>query len=171
MQLVNGILCVKPFRCMIKYTASGMVLYIYSNASFLSKSWARSCAAGHFVKVDHPTNPNTQTFKTSPINDPVYNSCKILDVVVGSVAEAGIGSTYHIAQDACPIVTTLEELGHLQPTTTLHVDNPSDESYSNETINPKHSKSTGKLYHWVHDCLRQKQVLLYFCPCITNLAD
>ena len=43
----------------IQYIASGMVLYIQSNASFLSKSRARSRAAGHFFLIDNPTNPNT----------------------------------------------------------------------------------------------------------------
>ena len=92
----------------IRYTASSMVLYIHSNASFLSISRARSRAAGHFFLSDNPTDPNTPPIEIPPFNSPVYTSCKILDTVVGSVAEAEIGATYHDAQEACPIVTTLE---------------------------------------------------------------
>ena len=66
----------------IRYTASGMVLYIHSNASFLSESRARSRAVGHFLS-DNTTNPSMPPIETPPLNGPVYTSCKFLDTVVG----------------------------------------------------------------------------------------
>ena len=92
----------------IQYTDSVMVLYIHSDAFFLSEYRSRSRAAGHFFSSDNPTDPNTPPIEIPSLNGPFYTLCKNLDVVVGSVAEAEIGSTYNNSQEACPIVTTLE---------------------------------------------------------------
>jgi hypothetical protein len=48
--------------------------------------------------------------------------CKIIDVVIGSTAEAEIGAGYLNGQDAVPIINTLTELGHPQPPTPMQVD-------------------------------------------------
>ena len=88
-----------------------------------------------------------------------------------SVAEAEIGTNYHNAQKACPIVKTLEELGHPQPPTPLQVDNTTADGYSSDIIKPKRPKYMDKCYHWVQDRVCQKQFLEYFCPGITNLSD
>ena len=61
--------------------------------------------------------------ETPPLSVPIYTSCKILDVVVGSVAEAEIGVTYHNTQEAALIMTPLEELGHPQTPTPMQVYN------------------------------------------------
>ena len=170
MQLVDGLLCVKP----LSHNSIHSFRYgtLHSEQRFLSL-WipGKESRGGTFFLSDIPNDSNTPPIEIPPLNISIYTSCKNLDVVVGLVAEAEIQATYHNAQEDFSIVTTSEELIHPQPPTPLQVNNTTAGGYSNETINPKHSKSTGKLYHWVHDCLRQKQVLLYFCPCITNLAD
>ena len=88
-----------------------------------------------------------------------------------SVSEAEIGATYHNVPEAFPTVTTLEKLSHPQPPTPLQVNNTTSDGYSNDTINPKQSKSMDKCYHWLQDRVRQKQFLVYFCLGITNLAN
>ena len=90
---------------------------------------------------------------------------------MGSVSEAEIGVTYHNTQEAALIMTPLEELGHPQTPTPLQVDNTTAEGYSNETIKPKRYISMDKRYHLVQDRLRQIQLLVYFPPGNTNLAD
>ena len=55
-----------------RYTYSGMVLYIHSGASFISESWKRSRAVGHFFLSDNPTNPIMPTIGIPPLKVPVY---------------------------------------------------------------------------------------------------
>ena len=83
---------------------------------------------------------------------------------MGLVAEAEIQATYHNAQEDFSIVTTSEELIHPQPPTPLQVNNTTAGGYSNETINPKRSKSMDTCYHWVKERVYQKQFLVYFWP-------
>ena len=61
----------KPLA-IIRYTDIGMVLYIRSIASFLSEYWSCSCAAGHLLSSDYPTNQNTPPLEIFPLNDLVY---------------------------------------------------------------------------------------------------
>ena len=86
----------KPLA-IIQCTASFMVLYIHRYASFLSGYQSRSCASGHFFLSGNPNDPNMPHIETPPSNCAIYTSCKILDVVVGSVTEAEIGATYNNA--------------------------------------------------------------------------
>ena len=48
----------------IRYTASCIVLFIHSNAYFLSGSWARSRAAAYFFLSDNPIDPNMPPIET-----------------------------------------------------------------------------------------------------------
>jgi hypothetical protein len=43
----------------LRYTASGMTLYVHSDASYLSETDARSRAAGHFFLSSPPIDPDT----------------------------------------------------------------------------------------------------------------
>jgi hypothetical protein len=98
----------------ICYHANGMQLYVHSNASYLSKSRARSRAAGHCFLSSRPLDPTQPPITIPLLNGPVHTLCKIIDFVVGSAAEAEIGAGYLNCQEAVPIVTTLKELGHSQ---------------------------------------------------------
>ena len=53
---------------------------------------------------------------------------------MGSAAEAEIGALYTNGQEAIPIHTALEEMGHLQPPTPMQVDNTTAVGFSNSTI-------------------------------------
>ena len=170
MQLLDGLFCIKP----LSYHSIHSFRYgtLHSQLRLLSL-WilGKDSRGRQFFWCDNPTDPNTSSIEIPYLNGPVYTSCKILVFVVGSVAEAEIGDTYHIKQEACPIVTTLEELGHPQYPTLLQVDNTTAEGYSNETINTKRSKYMDNCYHWVQDHVYQKQFLVYFFPGTNNLAD
>jgi hypothetical protein len=54
--------------------------------------------------------------------------------VMGSAAKAEMGATYINGQEAIPIRTTLEELGHPQPPNPIQVDNSTAEGFANDTI-------------------------------------
>jgi hypothetical protein len=91
-----------------------MTLYVHSDASYLSETEARSRAAGHFFLSSPPLDPDKPPAKLPTLNGPIHTMCKIIDVVVGSAAEAEIGAGYLNAQTAVPICMTLQELGHPQ---------------------------------------------------------
>ena len=49
-------------------------------------------------------------------------------------AEAEIGANFINRKEAILIHTTLTELGHLQPSTPIRVDNSTSEGFANDTI-------------------------------------
>jgi hypothetical protein len=155
----------------IRYHASDMTLYVHSDASYLSESRARSRAAGHLFLSSKPLDPNKHPATIPTLNGPIHTMCKIIDVVVGSAAEAEIGAGYLNGQDAVPIITTLRELGHPQPPIPIQVDNPTSEGFANSTMKQKRSKAMDMRWYWLRDRVRQGQLLVYFRPGKSNLAE
>jgi hypothetical protein len=148
-----------------------MVLYMHSDASYLSETRTRSPAAGHSFLSDTPVDLAEPSTKIPSLNGPVHTMCKIIDVVVGSAAEAEIGAGYLNGQDAVPIITTLTELGHSQPPTLMQVDNTTAEGFANGTMKHKRSKAMDMRWHWIKDRTRLGQFLVYYRPGKDNLAD
>jgi hypothetical protein len=155
----------------IRYHASGMMLYLHSDALYLSETRGRSRAGGHFFLSNAPSDPTKPPEDIPPLNGPIHNVSKILDVVVGSASEAEIAATYLNGQDAVPIRTTLEELSHPQPPTPMQVDNTTAAGFANQTMKQKRSKAMDMRFHWIKDRVRQQQFLVYYRPGVSNLAD
>jgi hypothetical protein len=144
----------------IRYSASDMVLYIHSNASYLSETKACSRGAGHSFLSSKPNDPTKPPLTMMTLNGPVQTMCKIISVVVGSAAGAKIGAGYINGQDAVPIVNTLRKLGHLQPPTPIQVDNTTAKGFANGTMKQKRSKAMDMRWHWLKDQVRQRQFLV-----------
>jgi hypothetical protein len=155
----------------IRYYASDMQLYVHSDASYLSETRARSRAAGHFFLSDKPIDPTKPPEHPPPLNGPIHTLCKIIDVVVGSAAEAEIGAGYLNGQEAVPIVTTLEELGHPQGPTPMQVDNTTSDGFANGTMKQRRSKAMDMRWYWLRDRVSQGKILVYYRPGKDNLAD
>jgi hypothetical protein len=155
----------------IRYSTSGITLYVHSDASYLSETGARSRAVGHFFLSSPPLDPASPPATLPTLNGPIHTMCKIIDVVVGSAAEAEIDAGYLNAQEAVPICTTLRELGHPQPPTPMQVDNTTAEGFANGTMKQKRSKTMDMRWHWLKDRTRQGQFLVYYRPGKDNLAD
>ncbi len=113
----------------IGYRASNMKLNVHSDASHLSAPHAQSRAGGYFFLGSTP-------HEGSPIqiNGAVHITCTILKLVVASVAEAELGALFLNAQEAEVIRLVLEELGHPQPPTPIHIDNTTTVGIVNNTI-------------------------------------
>jgi hypothetical protein len=94
--------------------------------------------------------------------------CKIIDVVVGSATEAEIGVGYLNGHDIVPIVTTLEELGHVQGPTPIQVDNTTSDGFANGTMNQKRSKAMDMRWYWIRDRVRQGKYWCIFDPAKTT---
>ena len=80
--------------------ASDMILYIHSEASYLSEPRARSRASGHYFlgdKLPYMTMPPTNRPR---LNGPMHSISQIMLNVMGSAAEAEIGAAYINGQEA-----------------------------------------------------------------------
>ena len=102
-----------PDAC-IRYIASDMCLWIDSESSFASIRNARSRVGGFFYLSSHPSKIPKNS--DPPLNGPIYALCRIMKMVLSSAEEAEYGGIFINTKDGVPIRTTLQELGHKQPT-------------------------------------------------------
>ena len=94
------------------YKASGMVLYIYSDGSYLSKTKSCSRAGGHFYLGSKENG--------TPINNgAILMLSTIQKMVVSLVAEAKLGRLFSNIKKGTVLCNTLQELRHPQPATPL----------------------------------------------------
>ena len=155
----------------IRYNASDMVLHLHSEASYLSEPGACSRVGGHYFLGKKSTEPTKPTLTDSPLNGPIYTVSKILHNLMASAAEAEISATFHNGQEAVPISTTLQKLGHPQPPTPTRVKNSTAEGFANGTIKQKISKAIDMHFYWIQDRTQQRQFIIYWKPGSTNLGD
>ena len=154
----------------IRYTRSGMVLHIHSDASYLSETEACSRAGGFFFLSEN-TNPSDKTAPPPPVNGAIHIVSTIMGNVMSSATEAEVGALFHNAQDACSIRTTLEFLGHPQPATPIQTDNACAEGIINDTVKQKRSKAIDMRFYWVRDRVRQNQFQVFWRKGTSNLGD
>jgi hypothetical protein len=153
----------------IRFYASDMILHVIADAAYLVLPNARSRCAGLYflsdVSTTSPPNPRP--------NGAVHVLCKTLRGVPSSAAEAETGGLFLNAQEAVPIKTALEEMGHPQPTTgtPLETDNSTAHDILTATVRMKRSKAFDMRYHWLKDRIAQKQFNLYWAPGKLNKAD
>jgi hypothetical protein len=124
----------------IRYHASDMILHIHSDASCLSENEAKSRARGLFYMGN--TNKNDKKLT----NGAILIVSKVLKHVMSSAAEAEIRAVFINAKEGAVLRTTLEELGHPQPTTPMETDNTTATGYSNGTSKQKTHKSHGDAF-------------------------
>ena len=88
----------------IRFRASGMVLHIHSDGSYLPAHCSRSRAAGHFFLKNWPKDITKPDHPPPPTNGPVFAVCKTLRNVMASVVETELGALFHNGQEAVPLV-------------------------------------------------------------------
>jgi len=130
----------------IRYYASDMVLNVHSDASYLSAADAKSRAAGFFFLGSIPINS-----KPIKLNGAIHVLCTILKFVAASAAEAELGALFLNAKEAKVMRLTLEELGHPQPPTPIHIDNSTTVGIVNNTVKRQKSCSMEMRYFWLLD--------------------
>jgi len=134
-QLLNY--CTTHPHAVIHYTASEMVLWMYSDASYLSAPKGHSWATGYCFLSTCPQALPTAMDEPPPDNGPVHILCQIMKQVVSSAAKAKLGVLFLNAQAVCPIQTALDELDHLQPATPLQTDNSMASGIANDMVKQK----------------------------------
>ena len=117
-----------------RYYASDMVLNVHSDASYLTAPKAPSRIGGHFFLGSTP-----QHNKPIKLNAPVLSICGILRLVASSAAEAELGALFINAREAKILRLALQETGHTQPRTHIHVDNTTVTGIVNNTIKRQRS--------------------------------
>jgi hypothetical protein len=144
----------------IRFHASCMQLQIQSDASYLSRTKARSVAGGfHYLGT------------TEFINGPFYCTSKIISCIVSSAAEAELGSAFMNAQKGAQFRNTLIELGYPQEPTTLLVDNTVAEGLAMDTVNARRSKSMDVRFFWLRDRVKQAQFHMRHIAGRWNISD
>ena len=147
----------------ITYSASDMVLAVHSDASYFSKSNARSRAGGHFFMSSNTVHP--------PNNGAILNIAQIIKNVMSSAAEAELGALYIMAREAVYIRIILDKMGHTQPRTPIQTDNSTAEGIINNTVQPKQTKAMDMQFHWLRDRALQEQLRFYWRSGKLNFAD
>jgi hypothetical protein len=90
----------------IRYHASGMILHIHSDASYLSVSNDRSRLGGLFFSGNK--SPEQET-----LNRSILNVAAVIKNVVASAEESEVGACFYNALSGAPLRVTLPELGHI----------------------------------------------------------
>ena len=113
----------------IQYYASDMILNVHSDVLYLTASRGSIRAAGHYFLGSDPKNG--QPIK---LNGAIHVLCSILKLVAASAAKGELGILFINAQLTRIIRLILEEMGHPQPPTLMHVDNTTVIGIVNNTI-------------------------------------
>ena len=109
----------------VRFRASARLLNIHSDASHLSESQACSCLAGYFFLGDMPEDGKPM--------------CEILQIVITSAAEAKLGTLFMNCKEGKLVILILEEMGHSQPPTPVHVNNSTAVGIVNDTVKKQRS--------------------------------
>ena len=98
---------------------------------------------------------------------------KYLTQPSASAAEAETGGLFLSAQEAVPIITSLQEMGHPQPPNgnPLETDNTTAHDILHAKVRMKRSKAFDMRYHWLKDRIAQTQFNLYWAKGRNNQAD
>ena len=149
----------------VTYYPSDMRLIIWSDASYLSESKARSRAGGlHYLSsAGDPA--------TAPINGAIDVISVILPTVVSAASEAEYAGLFHNGQAAVSTINTLADLGYPQSATPIITDNTTAVGIANHTVRLKRSKAMDMRYHWIRDRVRQGYYQVTWGPGELNLAD
>jgi hypothetical protein len=94
-------------NAIMTYKMSDMMLVVHSNASYLSKPKACSCASRHFFMSASIPDPKD--------NEAVLNLAQLLRTVMSSTAKAELGALYINALEAIPQQNILKEMRHKEP--------------------------------------------------------
>jgi hypothetical protein len=119
-----------------------MVLTGHSDASYLSKSKARSRAGKHFFMSNNTAKP--------PNNSAILTIAQIIKAVMSSAPEAEVGALYINCREAILARHTLKFMGHPQPLTPMQMDNATALGVVNNNVIKK-LKAIDMKYHWLHD--------------------
>jgi hypothetical protein len=166
--------CATHPDAVIRYHASGMVLHLHSDASYLSEPKARSQAGGIFFlssPLSDPTQAPAPTDTPPPSNGALHILSSIMPMVLSSATEAELGALFYNAKEACMLRTTLSEMGHPQPATPIQTDNAVASGIANDKVKQRRSKAIDMRFYWIKDRVKNGEFLIHWRKGIDNDAD
>jgi hypothetical protein len=144
----------------ITYNACDMILFGHVDASYLSRSHARSVAGGIFFLGDRN--------KPLKINGSIHVFSSIIPGIVSSAGEAEYAALFASAQHAASLRTILSDLGQPQPPTMLMCDNTCAIGIATDSIKQKRSKAIDMRFHWVRDRVRNGEFTVSYINTMIN---
>ena len=171
-QLLNY--CATHPDAVLRFHASGMILHVHSDASYLSEKKARSRAGGIFFLSSPLADPNRAPSPTAtppPSNGAIHVHSSIMTSVLSSATEAELGALFQNGKEAAMLRTTLTDMGHPQPATPIQTDNACAAGICNDTVKQRRSKAMDMRFYWIRDRVTQGQFLVHWRKGADNLAD
>ena len=144
------------------YKASDMILFVDSDASYLTCPGSKSRAGGFFYLGNKDE---------SIINGSILYLTTIIKNVMASAAESEIAALFLNARLAIPLRNALREMGHPQPPTRMKTDNNTASGFANNTIKQNKTKAIEMRFDWLKCRSAQLQFDIYWAPGQENLAD
>ncbi len=149
----------------VTYHASDMHLIVFSDASYLSETSARSRTGGVLFLGSKELGGE------SCVNGSVESISAIIPSIVASAAEAEYAAVYMNAGLAEGLRNTLLDLGYPQLVTPIFTDNSCAVGLANNTIKQKRSKAMDMRYHWIRDRVQQGHFSVSYKIGEENIAD
>ena len=137
----------------IRYHTSDMCLHLDSDSAYLIQSKAQSRVGGHYY-LSNRILKETKTADPKP-NGPKHTEYNTTQNVMPSAAETETIDVFHNAKTVVPIRTTLNELEHRQPPTTIRTDNNTSYGILTSTIRQKRSKAFDMNIYWIKDRIKK----------------
>jgi hypothetical protein len=151
----------------IRFHSSDMILYVHSDASYLSEPKARSRVGGYFYLGD----TNQPSDIPNP-NGPIHVESRIMKNVMAAASEAEIGALFHNGQEATHMRNILKEMGREQTEPTrITTDNSTADGFANKRTKIKRSKAMDMRFYWVQDRVEQGQFRIHWQSGADNHAD
>jgi hypothetical protein len=139
-----------------------MILHVLVDASYLSRSHARSVAGAVLFLRD--------LLQPTKINGPIHCFSTITPCVVASAGEAEYAALFAGGQQAA-IRTILEDLGYPQPPTIILCNNTTTIGIATDSIKQKRSKAIDMKMQRIRDRVHQGHFTITYIPTDENLAD
>ena len=146
----------------IRFVTSKMILTADTDAAYLVQPKARSRFAGYFYLTDD---------SSSLFNGAILVVCRTLRGVMRSAAEAECAGVFHNSQEAIILRNILEALGHPQSPTRIKTDNSTANSFVQNNIRQRRSKTWDMRWNWLRDDQTKKQINIFWDKGANNDAD
>ena len=145
--------------------------FVHSDSShpYIKKSRIRTGDI-YFLSYAKPESKYYETF-VPLVNGIIHVVCKILRNIIASAAEAEVGTLFVNAQDVAPIRTTLIEMNHLQPITTIQVENSTAVVIANKEIKHRMYKAMDTRFYWIQCRIKQDQFIIHWKPGKDKLGE
>ena len=148
----------------IQYRASGMKLYIHSDASYLSVAQAISRASGVHFLSEGTTDPDNPEYFVPTTNGILLVVCKTMRNIMASEAKTEYVTIFVSTQKSVPIRTTLSEMGWTQGPTAIQLDNSTALVIPTKEFRQNKSKAMDMRFYWINDRIEQEQFRVFWRP-------